>query len=60
MANLLIILCLVIGLYYSNAVPIPTPYYKQKEIKPESELIWDELWDVIPIPWTDASWVESL
>ena len=38
MANLHIILCLVIGLYYSYAAPIPTPYYKQKEIKPESEL----------------------
>ena len=38
MANLHIILCLVIGLYYSNTIPIPTPYPKQKEIKPESEL----------------------
>ena len=38
MANLLIFLCLVIGLYYSNSTPIPTPYPKQKEIKPESEL----------------------
>ena len=38
MANLHIILCLVIGLYYSNAIPIPTPYPKLKEIKPESEL----------------------
>ena len=57
MENLHIILCLVIGLYYSNAIPIPTPYSKQKEIKPESKL-W--LWDVIPISWTDASWVESL
>ena len=38
MANLHIILCLVIALYYSKATPIPTPYHKQKEIKPESEL----------------------
>ena len=38
MANLHIFLCLVIGLYYSNSTPIPTPYPKQKEIKPESEL----------------------
>ena len=38
MANLHIILCLVIGLCYSNANPIPTSYPKQKEIKPESEL----------------------
>ena len=38
MANLHIILCLAIGLYYSNAIPIPTSYPKQKEIKPESEL----------------------
>ena len=28
----------MIGVYYSNAIPIPTPYPKQKEIKPESEL----------------------
>ena len=33
-----IILCLVIGLCYSNAIPILTPHPKQKEIKPESEL----------------------
>ena len=42
MASLHTFLCLVIGLYYSNwsgiATPIPTPYPKQKEIKPESEL----------------------
>ena len=38
MANLLIFLCLVITLHYSNSTPIPTPYPKQKEIKPESEL----------------------
>ena len=38
MASLHIFLCLVIGLYYSNAILIPTPYTKQKEIKPESEL----------------------
>ena len=38
MANLHIILCLVIGLYHSNAIPIPTSHPKQKEIKPESEL----------------------
>ena len=38
MANLLIFLCLVIGLYYSNFTPIPTSYPKQKEIKPECEL----------------------
>ena len=38
MASLHIFLCLVIGLYYSNAIPIPTPYPKQKGIKPESEL----------------------
>ena len=38
MANLLIFLCLVVGLYYSNSTPIPTLYPKQKEIKPESEL----------------------
>ena len=38
MANLLIFLCLVIGLYYSNSTPIPTLYPKQNEIKPESEL----------------------
>ena len=38
MASLLIFLCLVIGLYYGNSTPIPTPYPKQKEIKPESEL----------------------
>ena len=35
MASLHIFLCLVIGLYYSNAIPIPNPYPKQKEIKPE-------------------------
>ena len=40
MAYLHIILCLVMGLYYSNAAPIPTPYHKQKEIKPESEIIF--------------------
>ena len=38
MANLLIFLCLVIGLYYISSAPIPTSYPKQKEIKPESEL----------------------
>ena len=39
MANLLIFLCLVIGLYYYiSSAPIPTSYPKQKEIKPESEL----------------------
>ena len=37
MASLHIFLCLVIGLYYSNSTQIPTPYPKQKEIKPESE-----------------------
>ena len=36
MANLLIFLCLVIGLYYGSSTPIQYP--KQKEIKPESEL----------------------
>ena len=40
MANLLIFLCLVIGLYYSSSTPFPTSYPKQKEIKPESELIF--------------------
>ena len=38
MANLLIFLYLLIGLYYSNSTPIPTSYPKQKEINPESEL----------------------
>ena len=38
MANLHFILCLVIGLYHSNAIPIPTSHPEQKEIKPESEL----------------------
>ena len=38
MENFHIILCLVIGLYHSNAIPIPTSHPKQKEIKPESEL----------------------
>ena len=38
MANLLIFLCLVVGVYYSSSTPIPTSYPKQKEIKPESEL----------------------
>ena len=38
MANLLVFLCLVIGLYYSSSTPISTSYPKQKEIKPESEL----------------------
>ena len=38
MANLHIILCLVIGLYYSNPISIPTLYPKQKYIKPESKL----------------------
>ena len=38
MTNLLIFLCLVIGLYYSSSTPIPASYSKQKEIKPESEL----------------------
>ena len=39
MANLHLILCLVIGLYHSNAIPIPTSHPEQKEIKPESELL---------------------
>ena len=38
MANLHFILCLAIGLYHSNAIPIPTSYPELKEIKPESEL----------------------
>ena len=38
MANLHFILCLMIGLYHSNAIPIPTSYPELKEIKPESEL----------------------
>ena len=38
MANLHFILCSVIGLFYSNAIPIPTSHPEQKEIKPESEL----------------------
>ena len=38
MVNLLIFLCLMIGIYYSSSTPIPTSYPKQKEIKPESEL----------------------
>ena len=38
MANFHFILCLVIGLYHSNAIPIPTPYPELKEIKPESEI----------------------
>ena len=42
MANLLIFLCLVIGIYYSSCYPLPplapVVYPKQKEIKPESEL----------------------
>ena len=38
MANLHFILGLVIGLYHSNAIPIPTSHPEQKEIKPESEL----------------------
>ena len=38
MANLHFILCLVIGLYHSNAISIPTSHPEQKEIKPESEL----------------------
>ena len=38
MASLHIILCLVIGIYHSNSIPIPTSHFKQKEIKPESEL----------------------
>ena len=41
MANLHFILCLVIGLYQSNAIPIPTSYPEQKEIKLESELRFD-------------------
>ena len=38
MANLLIFLCIVIGLYCSSSTPVPTSYPKQKETKPESEL----------------------
>ena len=38
MAGLHTFLCLVIGIYYSIATQIPTPYPKQKDIKPESEL----------------------
>ena len=61
MANLLGFFCLVIGIYYSNCNPLPASalveYPKQKEIKPESEL-W--LWDVISIPWANASWVEQI
>ena len=38
MASLHIILCLVIGVYHSYTIPIPTSHFKQKEIKPESEL----------------------
>ena len=42
MANLLIFLCLVIGIYCSSCYPLPAlapvVYPKQKEIKPESEL----------------------
>ena len=38
MASLHIILCLVIGIYHSYSIPIPTSHFKQKEIKPESEL----------------------
>ena len=38
MANLHFILCFAIGLYHSNAIPIPTSYPELKEIKPESEL----------------------
>ena len=42
MANLLVFICLVIGIYYSNCNPLPVlapvVYPKQKEIKPESEL----------------------
>ena len=42
MANLLVFLCLVIGIYYSSCYSLPAlapvVYPKQKEIKPESEL----------------------
>ena len=42
MANLLVFLCLVIGIYYSSCYPLPAlapvVYPKQKEIKPESKL----------------------
>ena len=38
MANFLVFICLVIGLYYSGSSPVPVVYPKQKEIKPESEL----------------------
>ena len=38
MANLLIFLWLMVGLYYSSPSPIPTQAPKQKENKPESEL----------------------
>ena len=38
MANLLILICLVTGFYYSSLTHILTPFPKQKEIKPESEL----------------------
>ena len=42
MANLLVFLYLVIGIYYSSCYPLPALapviYPKQKEIKPESEL----------------------
>ena len=42
MANLLVLLYLVIGIYYSSCYPppalAPVIYPKQKEIKPESEL----------------------
>ena len=42
MANLLVFLYLVIGIYYSSCYPLPAlapvVYPKQKEIKPESEL----------------------
>ena len=45
MANLHIILCLVIGLYYSNAIPIPTPYPKQKEINVVPPQSWGDQGD---------------
>ena len=42
MANLLVFLCLLIGIYYNSCYPLPAlapvVYPKQKEIKPESEL----------------------
>ena len=62
MANLLVFLYLVIGIYYSSCYPLPAlapvVYPKQKEIKPESELRFG--YRVIPIPWANASWVEQI